>query len=132
LDPTSDSFFLKVAFVPTDGYFQQRYEDLKLDCFDALNIDDYTGFLGDMEGVSPESTSLTSQVNLYGVGSVNATFMDTSIYEDHKSWIYTVIRGFFAVFAYIYNINQVYKFLNRGASLVSAGFHSDRVAERSK
>lgn len=38
LDPTSDNFFLKLAFVPSDGFISGKFDELKAEFDDRLPI----------------------------------------------------------------------------------------------
>jgi hypothetical protein len=117
LNPASDSFFLKVALIPSDGYLSDRYTEFQSDMLSWLGYSDFASFLDSIQGVTSSEGTYTATIDVYGVGSFNQTFVDTSYYNANKTWIYTVIRGVLAVMAYIYNLNQFYKLLNRGGSL---------------
>lgn len=78
-------------------------------------------FFDALSGVSASGGNYDATISVYGVGAVSGTFVDTSAFEANKAWIYTVIRGCLAVMAYIFNINQFYKLLNRGATIAGIG-----------
>lgn len=120
-NPASDEFFLKQAFVPDEGYFQGKYDEFKVSLATTLGYGDYISFLTDLQGMSSSRGSYVKTMNIYGVGSVTAPVIDTSFYDAHTTWIFSVIRGVLAIFCVLFNINQIYKLLNRGATIVSIG-----------
>jgi hypothetical protein len=121
LNPSSQDFFLKKAFLPSDGYLQGKFQEFQTKIAQKLDYKDYNDFFTQMQNMQVNRGEYTATVHLYGVGDVTGKFIDTSYYDSNKTWIYMVIRGVLAVMLVIFNINQIYKFLNRGASLASSG-----------
>ncbi len=85
LNPTSDTFFLKIAFIPSDGYFDTRLHDMRdmitaklpiiqqiLDTFDSVVSSNY--YDSTWDGLDADFGGL------YGLDSVNivdSTFVNT-------------------------------------------------------
>ena len=117
LDPTSDGFFLKKAFVPDEDPVQVGLENVKNVVSDKLGFNSWTDLLAGLSNVTADSQSYTDTISVYGVGEVTAEFVDLSSYEQSRNMVYTIIRGVLAILLVIYNINQIYKLLNRGGTL---------------
>lgn len=117
LTPSSENFILKLAFVPDEDFFADKFDYIKTVFNDKLGVSgseieqlksvpsgSYTG-IADFEG------------SIYGktVKFVDLSFLDTFI-----SRIHNLARGFMFPLLIFYNLNQIY-FLVRGVNLYGTG-----------
>lgn len=72
--------------------------------------------INQLQAVAATDTDFTQSVDIYGVGTVTGTFFDTSIIKSKLSWVQGVIRGSIFISLIIFNVNQVFKLLNRSSS----------------
>ena len=97
LDPTSDSFFLKVALVPPEGFIQEYVTDIK-EMFDGkfTYISEIRDFLGNLFGavVDLDPNPPEFEINLpggkWGQGSVK--IIDFSLFAPYRAFILNFIR----------------------------------------
>ena len=97
LDPTSDSFCLKVALVPSEGFIQEYVTDIK-EMFDGrlTFISEIRDFLGNLFGavVDPDPAPPEFMINLpggkWGQGSVK--IIDFSLFAPYRAFILNFIR----------------------------------------
>lgn len=97
LDPESDKFILKVAFIPSEEYMQEFVYDIKTVFDNKFSfISEIGSFLGNILGVviedNPEPPEF--KVNLPGGkwGSGSVSIIDFSIFEDYRPFILNFIR----------------------------------------
>jgi hypothetical protein len=124
-NPASEDFFLKKAFIPSEGYFEDRYEDFEETIQNSFGYIPYLSYMESLEDVEAIDGSYQQTVEIYGVGDVSATWLNTEAYDENRSWIYTAIRAVLAVGLVLFNINQVYRLFNRGATILSVGRDAD-------
>lgn len=117
LNPASDDFVLKKAFIPEEDPLEEYMDTLKNTVSEKLGFTSWVDLVGNLQGIQGSSESYNDTISVYGIGLVNADFVDLSFYDANKNMVYTVIRGVLAILLVIYNINQIYKLLNRGGTL---------------
>lgn len=97
LNPWHENFFLKVAFIPSDGYLEAFVSDIKTVFDDKFAfISDIKDFLNNIFGVvidkNPEPPEF--KINLpggkWGKGSIK--IIDFSIFKDYRPFILNFIR----------------------------------------
>lgn len=97
LDPDSDKFILKVAFIPSEGYIQEFINDIKTILDNKFSfISEIGSFLGNILGAvidtNPEPPEF--KVNLPGGkwGSGSVQIIDFSIFAEYRQYILNFIR----------------------------------------
>lgn len=128
-NPQSDTFIFKVLFVPDDGYISDKNDILVQALRDKAYIDQYIGLVEDLGNTSASSPEVTKTVSVYGVGSITAKFVDTSLYHENKNLMFTIIRAVIAVGLLIFNINQLSKLLTK-ASFADGSFNQTGASEK--
>lgn len=97
LNPMHENFFLKIAFIPSEGYFEDFASDIKTS-FDGkfTFISDIGNILGSIFGgvfdtdPEPPEFNITLPGGKWGEGSVKV--IDFSIFEDYRPFILNFIR----------------------------------------
>lgn len=97
MNPYHENFFLKVAFIPSEGFYEEFITDIKT-MFDSkfAFVSDIGNFLGSIFGsvinVNPDPPEFT--VNLpggkWGEGSIK--IIDFSIFADYRPFILNFMR----------------------------------------
>jgi len=116
LNPFSDNFILKLAFVPSDGFLSSKLDEIKTSLGEKLNYDSYLNLLSAFNGIS--SAGLTDvEVDIMGS---HAKIIDFSFLRSALSTIQDWARGFFYIFLIMYNIDSLY-YLIRGSHIIRGG-----------
>ena len=97
LNPWHENFFLKVAFIPSEGFFESYVTDIK-EMFDGkiTFISEIRDFLGNLFGavVDPDPDPPEFKINLpggkWGTGSVQ--IIDFSLFAPYRAFILNFIR----------------------------------------
>lgn len=119
LNPLSDTFFLKLAFIPEVGYFETQVDALVAELSDHFGVDQYLGMLSEIKGIggSGAPSDYTADFYFWGVGKIKGKYLEPKNFDNVRNTVHNLIRAVMMVFLILFNINQVYKLLNRGASL---------------
>ena len=97
LNPLSENFILKIAFVPSEGYFEQFIGEIK-DVFDEKFqfVDEIGNYLVRLFGAvydenpDPPSFTVTLPGGKWGTGTIE--IIDFSIFADYRFYIRNFIR----------------------------------------
>lgn len=110
LNPFSDTFFLKIAFVPSPGYFEQFISDLKEIYDEKFAFVHQIGYIfGRLFGAvlnessEPPSFSITLPGGKWGSGSLK--IIDFSVFSEYRFFI----RNFIRVLLWIPFLIKLYK-----------------------
>lgn len=117
LTPSSENFILKLAFVPDEDFFSDKFESLKGQFSDKLGVSgDEINQLKNVSGGSYTGIS-DFEGTLHGK---TMKFVDLSILDGFIDRIHNLARGFMFPLLIFYNLNQIY-FLVRGVNLYGTG-----------
>lgn len=112
--------FIKSIFVPSDGYFIGKFEDI------------LTSLKSRIPGIDIDKLKSLA-VGEYQFKDIYATFFGVkclvvrgSIINDVVSWSRPIIQGLIAIFLLIYNYNQIYKLIRGGSVVGSTCPNSER------
>ncbi len=115
----SDSFILKIAFIPEEGYFQGKIEELSVKAQDSVGLfgqlGDVFGSIADAVHDQHEWEGVKVQMSSYGVGGlgqvtiVDPTFINYSAYKV-KYWL----SGFIWFVVLLWLMKRVAGFWGRG------------------
>lgn len=109
---------LKDLFVPSDNYFSNKIDDLKLRLSEKIPYEDFINMFGEIEKIESSNYSNIS-LNDYKIGnnkiSIN-NFINFNWLLQYKDTWYAWVRGIFFILLIIYNINQIMK-LFRGYNI---------------
>lgn len=108
----------KFLFVPSEGYFSDRFGEIKDTLVSKMGYEAYIDIFGTLEDISDNGSSVVS-LNGYQIGGMTFNipkFVDFNNIVKYKDTWYGWVRGVMFVLLIIYNINQVYKLI-RGTSL---------------
>lgn len=97
LNPWHEKFFLKVAFIPSEGYFEEYVADIKT-IFDTkfIFISDVRDFLGNIFGAvintnpDPPEFKINLPGGKWGQGSVK--IIDFSLFAQYRMFVINFIR----------------------------------------
>jgi hypothetical protein len=135
LNPWSENFFLRIAFVPKEGFMTRSFDKFKTEVFAKFHIDEYVQSLEQLGGsrhsggtfgavvpfgADSSGGGVGASLNVYGVGAVSGEIVNVSFFEKHKNDIFNIMRAFMIVFIILFNINQIYAWLNRGATVMAS------------
>ena len=117
LTPSSENFILKLAFVPDDDYFSDRFEIIKTNFVNKIGVDGTEiNQLGEVT-----SQSLTGLSDFKGtVYGQEVEFLNFDWFTSYLPRIQNLARGFMFPLLLFYNLNQIY-FLVRGVNLYGTG-----------
>ena len=108
---------LTFLFVPSEGYFTQRFGEVRVSLTNKLGIDGgELDYLESVDGVDLNNLSFF-EGTIYGQ---NVKFVDMSFWDSIKPRIHSIARGFIYPLLGLYNMNQIY-FLIRGVNLFGKG-----------
>lgn len=119
LNPFSDNFILKIAFVPEEGYFQRKIEELNYKAQDSIGLfgqlkDTFSAIVDaitdqdEWEGVKVEMSS-------YGVGGIGeVTIVDPSFVNYSSNKIKFWISGVIWFTLLLWLIARIAEFWGRG------------------
>lgn len=105
-------------FVPSDGYFDNKIENIKSNISKKIPYQDYVDLFETVKQVQ-SGEDISIDLNGYKVGNMNFNtkkFIDFSWITKYKNTWYSWVRGVLFIFLIIYNINQCIK-LFRGYSI---------------
>lgn len=85
-----------------------------------------------LQGVTEGGGDFSSSISVYGVGTFDAEIIDTSYFDNNSLWIKNLIRAALTFGVVVYNINQLFAFLNRGSTLANGADWRDAEAEGKK
>ena len=125
-------FFLKAAFIPDDGFFEDRFDTTKDGLASWLGYQNAIDLMESLQGVSEGGGDFSSSISVYGVGTFDAEIIDTSYFDNNSLWIKNLIRAALTFGVVVYNINQLFAFLNRGSTLANGADWRDAEAEGKK
>lgn len=119
LNPMSENFILKIAFIPDEGYFQGKIEELSLKAEDSVGLfsqlrDTFSAIV-DAVNDQDEWDGIRVQMSSYGVGGigdvtiVDPTFVNYASYKV-KYWI----SGLIWFMLMLWLIRRVAGFWGRG------------------
>lgn len=103
-------FFIRL-FVPSDGYFDNKIENIKSNISKKIPYQDYVDMFETVKQVQ-SGEDISIDLNGYKVGNMNFNtkkFIDFSWITKYKNTWYSWVRGVLFIFLIIYNINQVMK-----------------------
>ena len=119
LNPMSDSFILKIAFIPEQGYFQGKIEELSDKAQDSVGLfsqlGDVFGSIADAVHDQHEWEGVKVQMSSYGVGGIGeVTIIDPSFinYASHKVKYW--ISGFIWFVVLLWLMKRIAGFWGRG------------------
>lgn len=117
LNPFSDDFFLKVFFIPSDGFIDETFEQLKTKLESKLGYGASFDLISDALNSSDPGNhdGITKSVNLYGAGTITANFLNLDAFNSIKAHVFGFIRGLAFFLIPMYHINKVFKFLGYGS-----------------
>lgn len=98
-------------FVPSDGYFDNKIENIKSNISKKIPYQDYVDMFETVKQVQ-SGEDISIDLNGYKVGNMNFNtkkFIDFSWITKYKNTWYSWVRGVLFIFLIIYNINQVMK-----------------------
>lgn len=109
----SDSFFLKLAFVPSDGFFQAKFDSLentlnsKFTLYTQLK-DTLQAFQNGLQGSVADWQGLGGELSVYGVGDLGyVNFIDPTAINYYKEKIKFWLGGFVYLMTIIYCIRKI-------------------------
>lgn len=119
LNPMSESFILKIAFIPEEGYFQRKIEELSDKAQDSVGLFSQLGgvfgSIADAVHDKNEWDGVKVQMSSYGVGGIGeVTIIDPSFinYASHKVKYW--ISGFIWFVVLLWLMKRVAGFWGRG------------------
>lgn len=119
MNPFSDNFILKIAFIPEEGYFQQKIEELNVKAQDSIGLfgqlkDTFSAIVAaitdqdEWEGVKVEMSS-------YGIGGIGeVTIVDPSFVNYASNKIKFWISGIIWFTLLLWLIARIAEFWGRG------------------
>lgn len=109
---------MKALFIPSDTYFSDNLDNIKLNLQTKLGYQAYIDIFGTMADLT-ENGAIAIDLENYQVGELNINmpqFINFSNVIKYRNYWYGWVRGIIFVLLVIYNINQVYKLI-RGSTL---------------
>jgi hypothetical protein len=119
LNPMSDSFILKIAFIPEEGYFQGKIEELALKAEDSVGLfsqlrDTFSAIV-DAVSDQDEWEGIKVQMSSYGVGGIGeVTIVDPSFINYASYKVKYWVSGFIWFMLLLWLIKRVAGFWGRG------------------
>jgi hypothetical protein len=119
LNPMSESFILKIAFIPEEGYFQGKIEELSLKAGDSVGLfsqlKDTFSAIVDAVNDQDEWEGIRVQMSSYGVGGIgDITIVDPSFINYASYKLKYWISGFIWFMLLLWLIKRVAGFWGRG------------------
>lgn len=119
LNPYSDNFILKVAFIPEEGYFQRKIDELSNKANDSVGLFSQLKdtFNAIVEAVTDEDEWQGIKVNMssYGVGEIGeVTIVDPSFVNYSSNKIKFWISGLIWFMLLLWLIRRITEFWGRG------------------
>jgi hypothetical protein len=121
LNPMSESFILKIAFIPEEGYFQGKIEELSMKAEDSVGLfsqlrDTFTAIV-DAVNDQDEWEGIRVQMSSYGVGGLGqVTIVDPSFINYASYKVKYWISGFIWFMLLLWLIKRIAGFWGRGDS----------------
>lgn len=101
---------LKALFVPSDDFFDSKFNMLSKTLGTRVKTQDYEELLASLQVATRASSLPDMTATIMGH---QLTIVDMSWYSDYQTTIYGWVRGVMFVLLLFYNINQVYKLIRR-------------------
>jgi hypothetical protein len=119
LNPMSESFILRIAFIPEEGYFQGKIQELTIKAEDSAGLfsqlrDTFTAIV---EAVNDQDEweGIRVQMSSYGVGGIGeVTIVDPSFINYSSYKVKYWISGFIWFMLLLWLIKRVAGFWGRG------------------
>lgn len=119
LNPMSESFILRIAFIPEEGYFQGKIDELNTKAQDSVGLfsqlrDTFTAIV---EAVNDQDEweGIRVQMSSYGVGGIGeVTIVDPSFINYSSYKVKYWISGFIWFMLLLWLIKRVAGFWGRG------------------
>lgn len=121
LNPMSDSFILKIAFIPEQGYFQGKIEELTVKAEDSVGLfsqlkDTLTAIVDAVNDVD-EWEGVRVEMSSYGVGGIGeVTIIDPRFINYASYKVKYWISGFIWFMLLLWLIKRIAGFWGRGDS----------------
>ena len=133
LNPFSDNFIgkkiiellgnlLRTLFIPSNDYFQNKFEEVKYKLSLKLSFDSYIDLLENIYNLATDQM-ITIDIEGYEVGGETYSandFIDFSIINDLKPTYFGFIRGFVYIFLVFFALNSIYRLI-RGGNVTNDG-----------
>lgn len=118
-DPASETFFLKVAFVPDMEEIEAKNDLLKQTISQKLGADSAIGKVQELANNSGSAPDFQADLSVYGVGTFSTKVINIDWFETHKDKIFGWIRGFAYFVLVSINFNHIYKLMLGGAPILA-------------
>lgn len=119
MNPTSDNFILKVAFIPEEGYFQSKIDELNTKAQDSVGLFSQLKdtFSAIVEAVTDENEweGIKVDMSSYGVGGIGeVTVVDPSFVNYASNKVKFWISGLIWFMLLMWLIKRLAGFWGRG------------------